>query len=494
MINLHVMHSWGGGLEKWVRDYTDGSQDRDTNFVLKSIGEHGVPARSIYLYRNVEDLQPLRSWNLDKPIVAIAPTHLEYRYILQEIIDVFQIENIIVSSFIGHSLELLQTSVRTIAICHDFYPFCPVINAYFKGNCQECNFSHLKTCFAENNTRYFPLTSAIEWMEIRQVYVDSLINRQIPLIAPSPFIKDRSIALEPKLANVPMFVVPHGVPPLGKIDLTEVAVSQTRLRIAILGEMLPHKGLALLEQICAPLGEIADLYLLGCGDSGYLFKRHAHVTLVPSYRREELPKLFNELGIDLGLLLSIWTETFSYTLSELLMMGVPTLATNLGSFADRLQDGVNGFLVDPIPELVLAKLKFILANRELLVAVRDRLRDFEHKDTVQMTLDYQYILEQQLLDRHDLDLASEHVENATEIDLLKLQLKLYHQELSELKSSQIRIQHQLERQEFYPNWQKLKKRYEPISRRFKVFKHFKRAFPNFWLRMRDIALYFKVLP
>ncbi|NJR32050.1 MAG: hypothetical protein HC778_03250 [Chamaesiphon sp. CSU_1_12] len=44
-INLHVMHSWGGGLERWVKEYAQ-SDRRDTNFVLKSIGEHGTTSQT----------------------------------------------------------------------------------------------------------------------------------------------------------------------------------------------------------------------------------------------------------------------------------------------------------------------------------------------------------------------------------------------------------------------------------------------------------------
>ena len=70
----------------------------------------------------------------------------------------------------------------------------------------------------------------------------------------------------------------------------------------------------------------------------------------------ELPKILQSLKPDLGLLLSNVPETFSYTLSELFAAGIPPVASRLGAFVDRIEDGVTGWLVSPGGDDLLDKL------------------------------------------------------------------------------------------------------------------------------------------
>ena len=61
-----------------------------------------------------------------------------------------------------------------------------------------------------------------------------------------------------------------------------------------------------------------------------------------------LPALVARIAPDAALLLPTVAETFSYTLSELRSLGVPVIATRVGALAERIRDGIDGFLVDPM--------------------------------------------------------------------------------------------------------------------------------------------------
>jgi glycosyltransferase involved in cell wall biosynthesis len=483
------MHSWGGGLERWVQDYCRGD-NQNSNLILKSIGEYGIPAKVIALYQHIDDSIPIRIWQLEKPIRATSASHLEYRYILQEIIEMFPVDYILISSLIGHSLELLNTRLKTVIICHDFYPFCPVIVAYFKGNCQECNFSHLKICFSENPIKFFPFTSAIEWMEIRNTLIFTLQKQKIPLILPSPFIKDRLISLDSKFAEVSMFVISHGISSLKIIQQQSNSKANKKLHILILGRLSAHKGFDLFSQICDSLGEVAEIYLLGCGDSGYSFKDKSHIHIVPEYKPEELAQIVNNLHIDLGLLLSTWTETFSYTLSELMSLGIPTLTTNIGSFADRIEEGVNGFLVNPDPKDIINKVNTLSKDREFLRVVHKNLLEFKHKGTEEMISEYQDFFNIIKIDTPNLLDDSLDILN---LEKIVMEIKFNRNQIEKLQLGQENIVKQMEYKEFYPNWYSLKKRWEPISQRFRIFKRLKQMFPRAWEQLRKLAIYFKLL-
>ena len=61
---------------------------------------------------------------------------------------------------------------------------------------------------------------------------------------------------------------------------------------------------------------------------------------------EELAKIVSENDIDILLLLSIIPESFSYTLTESILLKLPLIATNLGAFPERLKNAANCELFD----------------------------------------------------------------------------------------------------------------------------------------------------
>ena len=63
------------------------------------------------------------------------------------------------------------------------------------------------------------------------------------------------------------------------------------------------------------------------------------------YRREELVRLIFENDIDLFLLPSVCPETFSYTAEEIMKMGMPVAAFDLGAPAERIRDYDKGLIL-----------------------------------------------------------------------------------------------------------------------------------------------------
>ncbi|MFO1422801.1 MAG: glycosyltransferase [Candidatus Competibacteraceae bacterium] len=383
---LHIAHSWGGGLNRWVQQYCEHDRERD-NLVLRSIGTWGAFGQRIALYRSAVMDQPLRYWELGYPIRATATAHLQYRAILEEIIADFKIEVVLVSSLIGHALDALTSGLPTIFVAHDYYPFCPAVVIHFGAVCTACELPRLTHCFAENEqNRFFGNVSAEEWISLRRRFVDLIVDDRILFVAPSESVSRHWRTLLPTLANKPFAHVSHGVdfaperlptPPAGD-----------KLRVVVLGSLAPQKGRGLLEQLWPQIAAKVDLYLVGCGEEGEVFRDQPGVTLTPSYQHDELASLMAAIQPEVGLLLSIWPETFSYTLSELWLLGIPVVATHLGSFADRIQDGVNGFLCPPEAAAIAEKLRWIAAHRAVLDPPRAWLARFRHRRMDEMVADY----------------------------------------------------------------------------------------------------------
>jgi glycosyltransferase involved in cell wall biosynthesis len=388
---LHVMHSWGGGLERWVQEYCRTDQAHE-NFILKSIGTWGAFGMHLHLYRHIDDPQPLRAWRLDPPVKSTAIAHDSYRAALFDIIESLGIEKVMVSSLIGHSLDVLGSGLPTFFICHEFYPFCPALNISFHGVCHDCSEDRLTRCTVENpHNRFFLNVPPSYWPELRKSFAD-IVNRQAcVLIAPSNSVRDHYNELVPELGGR-FAVIPHGARAISSKALDLRYDHSTRLRILVLGILGPHKGLALLQEIMPELLKFADLFLIGCGtEFSAPFEGVAGVTLIRQYQRRDLPDILADLAPHVGLLLSVVPETFSFTLQELLELGIPTVCTRVGSFADRIEDGVNGFLCAPDPSQILDRLRSLNRDRETLSQVHSRLCTSPRRSIEEMLEDYRTV-------------------------------------------------------------------------------------------------------
>jgi glycosyltransferase involved in cell wall biosynthesis len=394
-VQLHVMHYWGGGLDKWVREFARADAGR-TNLILASyrIGEDG--GQRIVLYADPFSMVPVRTWDIARPIRSTASASVEYRRILEQVVAEFEVERVIVSSLIWHALDALELEVPTFLVFHDFYPICQAINPHFGAPCSSCTRTQLERCGASNplNKSFRDLSSA-EWDAMRGRFVDIVLRRRLEIVVPSPSVARTLCLLEPRLREAPMRVIAHG------IDLAAAALPYParaegeRLRLVVLGRFTDLKGAELLKTAAEALRPHADITLLGCGAAGMEAAREFGWKAVERYEPRELPALVAEAAPHAGLLASIIPETFSYTLSELFALGVPPLATALGSFQDRIREGENGFLFAPEPDALVAAVRRLQGEPQSLAAVASRLASAPPARTAaQMVQDYEPLLPQ----------------------------------------------------------------------------------------------------
>jgi len=391
-VQLHVGHSWGGGLGRWMEDFV-AADDAHHHLVLRSIGELSAFGQTIALYRSTAMDTPLQSWTLSEPVVSISPGSVEYRRILSELVVDYGVESLVISSLIGHSLDLLRTALPTTVVLHDYFPFCPALYATFDKPCQSCDADRLRRCGRENPRHsYFRHEDDSHWLAIRAEYARLLAAPEIAVAAPSQSVVDRYLALEPALSGRPVAVIPHGLDAALAASLAPdpaaVATEGGRLRVVVLGRLTAEKGGDVLRRACGQLAEFAELHLLGTGESGDAFRNLPGVQVVPAYERDELGELLRRIDPHAGLLLSTVPETFSYTLSELHAAAVPVLATPVGALGERVVPGGNGWFVDADPDAVVAALRGLDTDRSQLAQVRDNLLQDEVGTTTAMARAY----------------------------------------------------------------------------------------------------------
>jgi GT2 family glycosyltransferase/glycosyltransferase involved in cell wall biosynthesis len=368
---LHITHAWGGGIERWIDNFI--SEDTQTNFILQSQTEPDMAGASLTLWLRIEGKKTkIAQWKLATPIRATDIHHPEYAVILRSLIDELDVKSLIVSSLIGHALEVFKLQLPTIVILHDMYPFCPAFFAHYAGSeCTHCDLKSLQTCQKNNPMYYFWHNTKPEWwVSFRAQYATAIDASWVRLVAPSQVSWTRWQQLFPAIKHLLCTVIGHGVdiPQRHRFE-NQILAQQPRLRIVIPGRLVEHKGLHLISELLPELTSFADVLLLGCGGKGWAFVDTPHVEIVWDYSHEELADKIAAFHPDCALLLSVVPETFSYTLSEMQALGVPVVATNLGAYQERIQHGVSGWLVEPIASYVAKFLHELDENRQQIQVV-----------------------------------------------------------------------------------------------------------------------------
>lgn len=387
-VQLHVIHDLGGGSAKWLRDFGRADPQR-ANLVLRSFSTDTNAGCGLALYANAWDEQPIKAWTFSQPIIATVVSHPEYRAALDELVREHHVEVMLVSSFIGHSLELLETGLATLVVNHDYYPWCPAINIHFNGICRTCDDKRIAECHA-GNPRFNPFVDFLppERSAVRARFMALVAKPNVTMVVPSRSVQENLTILDPRFAQVRFVLIPHGYgDPLVRKSAPEPA-AEDRLRVMIFGQLSETKGLELLQGALADLTRFAEVFLVGAREVGEMFRYKEHVHLVSHYEFNELPGHVANINPHIGVLMSIVPETFSYALSELWMLGVPVAATRVGALAERIRDGENGYLFEPDARSMAKAIEGIDLDRNTLAKVRAAIDGWKPLSDVEMVQQY----------------------------------------------------------------------------------------------------------
>ncbi len=374
---LHVLHGWGGGVERFARDLADGDRQR-SHLALVARGQFGRrcygEALELVLLRD-DRMHRLARHELAAPIADTALEHAQWRELFAQICAAFGVGQVIVSSLIGHTLDALDSGLPTEIVCHDYYPLWPVLHADFGDADARFDAGALADALRRARDAEFPFGNRDprHWTLLRQRFVERVRTRSIPLVAPSQGVRANWLRIAPELATARFEVIGHGLRGFAGGVLPKPPLRE-RLRLVVLGRLNGGKGQHLLRAaLDAGLREHAELFLVGCGHSGHDFfgERDVHVLL--DYARGELPQLLARIAPDAALLPATVAESFSYTLSELRALGVPVIATRLGAFAERIEHERDGLLVTPAAQAIVALAAELRDDPGALAAVREHL-------------------------------------------------------------------------------------------------------------------------
>ncbi|MDZ5650664.1 glycosyltransferase [Nitrospirillum sp. BR 11828] len=251
-------------------------------------------------------------------------------------------------------LDMLAAQWPYEVHAHDYVWICPRINLVDGSDryCREPSVSVCETCVLGNGHRLHPSDlSVTTWRRSMAAFLvkarrvicptQDTARRLAAHLAPLVMAQSPGTAL-------PLVVRPHPDLEMPATPLLTVPAHPSMVRVAVVGAIGVVKGYDVLLD-CARDAQARNLPLeflvVGYTKNDTLLFETGRVRVTGAYTRDETLDLLRAGQSHLGFLPSIWPETWSYTLTEMLAAGLTVAAFDLGAQAERLRHHGRGMLM-----------------------------------------------------------------------------------------------------------------------------------------------------
>lgn len=259
------------------------------------------------------------------------------------------------------------TSARLQVLVHDFFLVCPshFLIDHEGKHCQVPDVSVCSSCLPKNQQGFSTLFLEHDMPKWRSIWGSMLLIAD-EIVTFSHNSSTLLLKAYPQIEKARISVVPHkvthvsGLPP--KITNTD------SLRIGVVGQIGFHKGSLFIQSLAREIGRrSADVKIVVIGAIEAMCDPLV-VTQTGPYQHDELIGLIEKSGANIFLFPSIWSETFSYVVEELMTMSLPVASFDYGAPAERLAIYPKGLVLDSmdpvavLDELISFHRKTYLAN------------------------------------------------------------------------------------------------------------------------------------
>jgi GT2 family glycosyltransferase/glycosyltransferase involved in cell wall biosynthesis len=263
-----------------------------------------------------------------------------------------QIDLVLIHQLLGFSETFIQGFPRwaegrhVLYYVHDFCPICPrvtLIDAVGRF-CGAATAETCKRCIELGGAHEYSRLNAVTAVRHRILF-ENVLNTAASIVTPSD---DTAKWLNRIYPGVPITPVAH--PQVGMTFPKQVRNGKAT-NIVLLGALGHHKGSAKLLEI-ARLAQIVrpDLrfHVIGYTNIDDELRKVGNVSISGGYKRGDLASLIDNADARTALFLHGWPETFSYTLTEAVSMGLIPLVPDIGAPAERVRKSGFG-IIFPFP-------------------------------------------------------------------------------------------------------------------------------------------------
>ncbi|WP_209594815.1 glycosyltransferase [Jiella mangrovi] len=258
-----------------------------------------------------------------------------------------------------------QSSKPLVTVVHDYSFICPRANLVNAIN-EFCGGEQENSVCRDCIHKYRPQMSIemAEWKRVHRAILDAsrtiiLPNPEVARYFGEGFLDPSRVVVRQHFEPDLMSVAPAARPAM--------AAGRKR-RLALIGALGPHKGSRLvvaLRDTIETLGLDLELHVVGYldfQDVGNGTSCFVHGLYADD---EEALGLLREIEPDAALSLSIWPETYCYSLSLAMALEIPTFGFDIGAQGERLRRYERGLLLDPSMKDRIVELARLLDDRDL---------------------------------------------------------------------------------------------------------------------------------
>ena len=260
----------------------------------------------------------------------------------------------------------------TVFSAHDFFLVCSRYNL-LNNALQFCNIGERSITACDICLRLAENLPAGA-QQTRRSFMAEMLRSVDVLLFGTGYSRDLTQRIYPHLADKRCEVLGIPLPggPLPGRLRTDPAPGQP-LKVAVVGNFLRSKGADTILSVIETIDPRRYHFVLfGKAEAQYedVLTRAAHPNV--TYRgRYAVGDLDAADACDVSLHLSIWPETYCISLSETWQRGIVPIASRVGAFADRIEHGHNGFLVEMgDAAAVVSLLEALRADPARLAAIR----------------------------------------------------------------------------------------------------------------------------
>mgnify|MGYP004640743213 CR=1 FL=1 len=191
-----------------------------------------------------------------------------------------------------------------------------------------------------------------------------------------------------------------------EFDNKVIEKKRKNFNIAFVGGMVEAKGSKIAFELIKNSPDNINWYVMGnIGDADLANLETDNLYKTGGYEKDNLKKLLDRYQIDLVCVLSVWPETFCYTISESLICGVPVLATDIGAMGERMRINQCGWLVDSDASYtdILEKIKEIRKNKGDYKKVKELAENYVEKSNTAMVGEYKVLYNECILNKAIID-------------------------------------------------------------------------------------------
>ena len=338
-IHLHITHSSGGGIDTYIRGLVH-QQPGIVHIVLRAGRSYseivsGVAVNKLFGFTlECSDLDAVILGGFEDPILASLVTLLP------------RISSVLMHSFVGWKPNEIERLIGFLdehrlaysIVGHDYMAVCPRIKLIDSLG-EFCDVGEVSRCAHCLRTGHRPVETSLmapytSDIELYRDFFASILRGSEEIICSTQDQAERFArqGFQQVVVREP-FEAPFSVLPSYQHD-------PASRNVVVIGGVSVEKGAERLFHVashCLQINPSVHFYLVGAASNLEDLSRLPNFTSVSSYSTyNELHDAVRSIYSPIALFPAIWPETWCYTLSEALELGLPVIAPNLGALGTRL--------------------------------------------------------------------------------------------------------------------------------------------------------------